>query len=555
MPALSEIDHAFAGLNDIEVGSQDQEESLDTLDEAILEKLQGKLQMGTTFKLRNWLVSRQRYWGVPIPIINCESCAESFDVDDKDLPLELLDIDFKLAKEDKKLQADISKYETKCPKCKGVAYYDRDTLDTFVDSSWYFLRFLDHANEKEPFDPVKARHWMPVDIYVGGMEHAIMHLLYARFFHKFLCDSIEATSSNSEDVKMMPREPFSELIVQGLVKGKTYQCKETGKFCSQQEVDEWIQKAAPGGHEEDKFAITYEKMSKSKGNGVAPGDMAVKYGVDSLRMAIMFGAPPENDLNFDENALANMRSYLDRVARLGTKIEESLAESGDQLDFDLASLAQKTRQDASILAKILSLLVDYNLKIEKQRHFHVAIARLMEITNVLNKTDAKVGREELVLGYLYLLKGLYPFAPHLASELWESLQRKMVKHEASLRLFGFDTSQTDIRLAFLESEAAVDLDKLLETIIAASKDSNVTQVKVSLNGKYLGTISLSTEALSNQESLFAALKNTEDLAGIRNTKAFEQRVRARITGESNDTSTAFKKVLIIKEKGIVNLIE
>lgn len=143
-----------------------------------------RLPKHTTYKLRNWLVSRQRYWGCPIPIINCPTCG----VVTSENTLTLPDIDFALAKEDKKLQADISNYKTSCPKCGDSAHYDRDTLDTFVDSSWYFLRFLDAQNEHAPFDPAKIVKQMPVDIYVGGMEHAIMHLLYARFWHKFICD-------------------------------------------------------------------------------------------------------------------------------------------------------------------------------------------------------------------------------------------------------------------------------------------------------------------------------------------------------------------------------
>jgi leucyl-tRNA synthetase len=149
-------------------------------------------------------------------------------------------------------------------------------MDTFMDSSWYFLRFCDPQNSEQPFDIDKFKKWLPVDIYVGGMEHAIMHLLYARFIHKALCD----INGINEPEK---REPFKELIVQGLVKGKTFKDGSGRYFSSEQ----------PG------CTVTYEKMSKSKGNGVLPEDISKVYGVDALRSAILFGAPPESDLNFD----------------------------------------------------------------------------------------------------------------------------------------------------------------------------------------------------------------------------------------------------------------
>ena len=168
-----------------------------------------------------------------------------------------------------------------CPECgKEGAKREIDTLDTFIDSSWYFLRFLDVHNEDELVSKEMLQKWMPVDIYVGGMEHAIMHLLYARFIHKVLCDSFNITSPTL-------REPFKELIVQGLVKGKTYKHSESGKYLSEEEVKSMDQSLVQ---------ISYEKMSKSKGNGVSPKSLADEFGVDTLRSAIMFGAPPEHDL-------------------------------------------------------------------------------------------------------------------------------------------------------------------------------------------------------------------------------------------------------------------
>ena len=159
-----------------------------------------------------------------------------------------------------------------------------------MDSSWYFLRFLDTHNTEQPFCVEKLKKWMPVDIYVGGMEHAIMHLLYARFIHKVLCDV-----NGVQDQKL--REPFQELIVQGLVKGKTFKTKE-GRYLSNEE---------PG------CVVSFEKMSKSKGNGVMPEDVSKVHGADALRSAMLFTAPPESDLNFEVNSLASMGQFLKRV--------------------------------------------------------------------------------------------------------------------------------------------------------------------------------------------------------------------------------------------------
>ena len=162
-----------------------------------------------------------------------------------------------------------------------------DTLDTFMDSSWYYLRYLDPHNTDSLACEKRLREWLPVDIYVGGMEHAIMHLLYARFVHKVICDSY-----GIKDASL--REPFRELIVQGLVKGKTYKLKDSGKYVSETDAQ---------NYDENELVVTFEKMSKSKGNGVSPKLLAQDFGVDTLRSAIMFGAPPEHDLNFDRNAL------------------------------------------------------------------------------------------------------------------------------------------------------------------------------------------------------------------------------------------------------------
>lgn len=204
----------------------------------------------------------------------------------------------------------------KCPKCGDHAKREIDTLDTFVDSSWYFLRFLEIIEVANSVNEVpclvdleKIKHWMPVDIYVGGMEHAIMHLLYARFVHKFLSDANAIAKENPFNPL---REPFKELIVQGLVKGKTYRLKESGRYLNSDELYRYA---------ESEYEMSFEKMSKSKGNGIFPEEFTGKYGVDTLRIALMFAAPPESDVNFDENFIQSMKQFLDRVERLSHNLK------------------------------------------------------------------------------------------------------------------------------------------------------------------------------------------------------------------------------------------
>ena len=320
VPLHDERDCAFALANclplieviseeDKLVNSSDEFNGLDAKEAAtaIMAKFKGlgSGEWKTEYRLRDWLVSRQRYWGCPIPVRFCENCGP---IRETSLPLELPEINddcMSTLKTGRPLD-NISSFK-ECPSCKGCGgsvTREIDTLDTFIDSSWYFLRYLDPKNPNQPISKEKLMNWMPVDIYVGGMEHAIMHLLYARFVHKVICDVLEI-----KDTKL--REPFKELIVQGLVKGKTYKRKEDGKYLSAEEAEQY----GP-----DNVDVSFEKMSKSKGNGVSPTLLAQTYGVDTLRSAIMFGAPPEHDLNFDTSAVANTGAYLQKIGKLADKV-------------------------------------------------------------------------------------------------------------------------------------------------------------------------------------------------------------------------------------------
>ena len=242
--------------------------------------------------------------------MHCVNCG-TVPVPDEDLPVKLpLLSSPSILKKASPLGEEPTFLNTKCPSCGSIeAKRETDTLDTFVDSSWYFLRYLDHENPSEVSRREKVDEWMPVDMYVGGSEHAIMHLLYARFVHKFLCDVRGETDSAM-------REPFTELITQGLVRGKTYRERESGKYVSEEEV----QKRIGMGEKEDTFKIEFEKMSKSKGNGVSPQELVDSFSVDVMRVYLMFAAPPESDIDFSWKLLTTAHAWVTRLFALADKV-------------------------------------------------------------------------------------------------------------------------------------------------------------------------------------------------------------------------------------------
>lgn len=294
VPSGDERDQRLADKENISWTTTDIEEKSSRLILNWLQELEsaGKIQSGVScFSLRDWLVSRQRYWGTPIPIIHCKTCG-IVPVPEKDLPVMLPQVNNSNGQEDqrgkaKQLKPKESDLKCICPRCgSNDAVREADTLDTFVDSSWYFLRFLDPHNQKELVSKQNAES-MPVKAYIGGMEHAIKHLLYARFVNKFLFDL--GTSPCSE--------PFENIITQGLVKGESYRLKSTGQYLTKESAE----KLNP-----DDLIIEVEKMSKSKLNGISPIDAVEKYGVDCLKLALVFAGPIEKDITVSENLLASM---------------------------------------------------------------------------------------------------------------------------------------------------------------------------------------------------------------------------------------------------------
>lgn len=330
------------------------------------------------FRLRDWLISRQRYWGAPIPLVYCPDCG-MVPVPEKDLPVVLpVDVEFKPTGESP-LNYVESFYKTTCPCCQGEARRETDTMDTFVCSSWYFERFCDPGNSDMPFGEAAVDYWMPVDQYIGGVEHAILHLMYARFFTKFLYD-----------IKMLKcQEPFTNLLTQGMV------LKEGSK------------------------------MSKTKGNVVSPEEIINTYGADTARLFILFASPPERDLEWSDQGVEGSYRFLNRVWRLvmeyADRIKEvPLSDQHGELDGEARQVYFKTH------ATIKKVTDD----IQERFNFNTAVSAIMELTNTLNAYRDHPAPNMAVVkeGIVNLLLLLSPFSPHIAEEMWEAIGFKESIH-------------------------------------------------------------------------------------------------------------------------------
>ena len=338
---------------------------------AIINKLtvMNKGAFKINYRLRDWLVSRQRYWGAPIPVVYCDKCG-TVPVPIKDLPVELpYDVEFTPDGESP-LKKSKEFMETTCPICGGKATRESDTLDTFVCSSWYYLRYPDSKNSKKPFDPEIINKMLPVDKYVGGSEHACMHLLYARFFTKALRDMGYLNFD----------EPFKSLVHQGIILG-------------------------PDGN----------RMSKSKGNVISPDEFIEEYGSDVFRMYLMFGFAYTEGGAWNSEGIKAISKFLDRVERIVLKVNDleitkvsDYGKEEKELDFAKNSTIKSICKDMEIFS------------------FNTAVARLMELTNAIYKYDGKEDKnvsffKETIKDFVLLIA---PFAPHFAEELWETLGNK-----------------------------------------------------------------------------------------------------------------------------------
>lgn len=354
------------------------------------------------YRLRDWLISRQRYWGAPIPVIHCPNCG-IVPVPEKDLPVQLPeDVEFAGGRVSSLAQLE-GWANVPCPSCGTPAKRETDTMDTFIDSSWYFLRFTDAKNEQQVFDTAKINDWMPVDQYVGGIEHAILHLLYSRFFTKVLRDRGLLNFD----------EPFQRLLTQGMVQGLTYENpKKPGK-------DRYIPNALVNSSDPrdpetgEPLKVSYQTMSKSKYNGVAPEEVINKYGADTARMFILFKAPPEKDLEWDDADVEGQFRFLNRVWRL---VSDFVASRNAKLST--SKKGDLTKSEKDLRRAIHTAIQAVTEDLEGEYQFNTGVSELMKLSNAL--TDAGCKESPVYTeGIETLILLLAPFAPHITEELWQ----------------------------------------------------------------------------------------------------------------------------------------
>ena len=358
------------------------------------------------FRIRDWGISRQRYWGAPIPIIYCEKCG-AVPVPEKDLPVVLpLDLDMR-ANGGSPLPFESSFYEATCPKCKRKARRETDTMDTFVESSWYFDRYACPDYDKGPLDSKRVDYWMPVDQYIGGIEHAILHLLYSRFYTRVLKDF--------GHLKIV--EPFTRLLTQGMVCKETEECPTHGYLYPDEVKD------GRCIHCQSEVIIgNTVKMSKSKRNVVDPEDLLNRYGADTVRMFCLFASPPEKDLEWNDQGVEGSYRFLNRVWRL---VVDHLDEMGNVPAHDgKAPLAGQLRD---LNRKTHMTIKKVTEDIENRFHFNTAISAVMELVNEINQfLNQKEKKDDLVWSVVReaietAVVLLSPVVPHITEELWDML--------------------------------------------------------------------------------------------------------------------------------------
>ena len=360
---LEVIDEDNKMINSDEFNGMDVDNAFSKIVEKIEKEGFGKSTVN--YRLRDWLLSRQRYWGCPIPVVYCDECGI---VPEKQENLPILlptDVEF-TGKGESPLTTSKTFMNTNCPNCGKSAKREVDTMDTFVDSSWYFLRYIAPKNTEQPFNKESVNNWMPVDQYIGGVEHAILHLLYARFFVKAF------NKMGMLDFK----EPFKNLLTQGMV----------------------LKDGA--------------KMSKSKGNVVAPSEIIKEYGVDTARLFVLFAAPPERDLEWSDQGVEGCFRFLNRVYRL-------VYELADIAKSDL-SLEELSKEDKAMRYTINNTLKKVTEDLNEKFGFNTAISSLMELINEMYKYKELDNRNEAVIkeGIETIVTILSPFAPHIGEELW-----------------------------------------------------------------------------------------------------------------------------------------
>ena len=487
----------------------------------------GRAEMQETWRLRDWLVSRQRYWGTPIPIIHCDSCG-IVPVPDEDLPVTLPKLPDSFHSQRGNPLDKISEWvKCSCPKCHQPARRETDTMDTFVDSSWYYARFPDPQNERELFSKDVAKTMLPVDTYVGGVEHAILHLLYARFIYKFLCSEGLVPSHGTE------QEPFQQLIAQGMVHGKTFSDPKTGRFLLPHEVDSSSQGPVITG---TGIApnVSWEKMSKSKYNGVDPSTCIEKYGADATRAHVLFSAPVSEILQWDEQALVGIQRWFGRVQELTKTLQRLPLRDIPTHDHQITSevVDQSSGVEVDLLLLAQDTIRNVTRKFDNIYGLNTTISDLMKLTNALHEAEKPALQvESAVTIFSVLLRMLAPIAPAFAEQCWEDMSlHKEKDQEISIFDFSWPTQ-------ILDSEA--------EATLRATRKSMVCAVQV--NGKLRFTTKV--PALVPGEVVKAKLEREQEI--INAVLATDM---GRLWLEEKNDWEKRKRVVVAKEGKLLNVV-
>ena len=454
-------------------------------------------ETAVTYRLRDWGISRQRFWGAPIPIIYCDKCGavpEKYE----NLPVELPETAPFTGVGESPLAKVPSFYETNCPNCGKDATRETDTMDTFVDSSWYYFRYTDPQNTDEPFASKIANYWLPVDQYIGGVDHAVMHLLYTRFWTKVMRD---LNLVNFD-------EPVGNLLTQGMVVGESFYSESKASYVAPDEVtikrdDKGKVSRAILNEDDSPIKVAVEKMSKSKYNGVDPDDMIAIYGADAVRLFALFAAPAENELVWQETGIEGAVRFLQRVYRFVFKWKNALSEPSAVADG--LSVASESSNIGSVENNVINNVQssatadgsDKNLRRKTHQtikritenleflQFNTPVAALMELSNALGDfkiepeaaSDAEKFAVREALESLTLM--LVPYAPHFAEEMWEVLS----KNEQGILSSGVTFPIADENLAKASKiEIPVQINgKLRAKLIAAPETSKDDLEKMALN--------------------------------------------------------------------------
>ena len=421
--SLDTMDNAYVDpgvlVNSGEFSGMDSEAAKPAIIQWIEDHKVGKKQVH--YRLRDWLISRQRYWGAPIPVVYCPHCGEVL-VPKEELPVRLPEnVKFEQGSVSPLAQSE-EFVNCTCPKCGGPAKRETDTMDTFICSSWYYMRYTDPKNDKAPFGQDKVNYWAPVDQYIGGIEHAILHLLYSRFVTKVLKDEGLVDFN----------EPFKKLLTQGMV------IKDGSK------------------------------MSKSKGNVVSPEEIIAKYGADTARLFILFAAPVERDLEWSDQGVEGAFRFLNRVWRIVGHFEEGI--KAGAADYDIGKLTKEEKELRRILHVTIKKVTD---DIKDRFMFNTAISSIMELVNAFYNFQDKTEVNEGLLHEIgiNLIKMLAPFAPHITEELWSRIVGEGSVHQAKWPKYDAKATVLDEVEIVLQINGKVR-DKI---VIAANLDRDAMQ--------------------------------------------------------------------------------